>query len=94
VPGNGIGPWWFPSSCRKILTRLGEVFFIEASWEKHDEGYASGRPKRSVCDLKFFQAMLRDSSKAESPWKIFGCLFLAVSFWISVRLFGWISYKG
>lgn len=90
---NGIGPIWFPKRLRAWLTTFGENFFSEASWQRHDEGYARGSPARDVCDRKFLEAMLRDSSAAKTTIKIFKSLLLAVIFWIAVRLFGWLSYN-
>jgi hypothetical protein len=89
---NGVGPWWFPSWARRLLTWLSGLFFDEASWVKHDEGYAAGNPSRCECDRKFLQAMLRDASETGTTLRVFACLGLSVFFWIMVRLFGWLSY--
>ncbi len=91
--GNGLGPIWFPAPVRAILTRLSALFFSEAGWEKHDEGYARGYPARAVCDRKFFQAMLRDASRVETTGRVWVCIWLAGFFWLMVRLFGWASYR-
>jgi hypothetical protein len=89
---NGLGPWWFSAKLRARLTAFSRRFFNEASWEKHDIGYAAGAPSRAVCDRKFLQAMLRDASQVSTTGRVFGCLFLAVLFWLLVRAFGWASY--
>lgn len=93
VIANGLGPWWFPALIRNRLTSLSRRFFDEAAWEKHDIGYAAGEPSRADCDRKFLQAMLRDASQVSTTGRVFGCLFLALLFWILVRLFGWGSYN-
>ncbi len=90
--GNGVGPWWFPSWPRKILTKIAEVFFQEADWGRHDFGYKFETAPRWICDLRFLQAMLRDASQIDHQLKIFGAVLLSTFFWIMVRLFGWASY--
>ena len=50
---NGVGPWWFPAALRLAITRLSLVFFLTASWDRHDEGYGRGFPARAECDRKF-----------------------------------------
>lgn len=92
VKGNGLGPWWFPAGLRRFLTRLGERFFNEAAWEKHDEGYARRYPSRAECDRKFLMAMLRDASRAETVRRAAACVLLAFFFWMAVRVGGSASY--
>jgi hypothetical protein len=89
---NGIGPAWFNPKIRQVLTCIGSYFFSEASWDKHDEGYAAKNPERHVCDRKFLQAMLRDTSRPNNSFKVILTVFIALFFWVMVRLFGWISY--
>ena len=89
---NGLGPWWFPAPIRAALTRAGEWFFGEASWDIHDASYAAGQPARAVCDRGFLAAMLRDASKARPVAKMAACTVLAWFLWLMVRLFGWASY--
>ena len=89
---NGVGPWWFPDWARSFLTQLSGLFFNEASWIKHDEGYRMADPSRVECDRKFFQAMLRDASEATTTMRVFACIGLSIFFWGMVRLFGWLSY--
>lgn len=91
---NGLGPAWFPDWLRKALTKFGSSFFDEASWDRHDEGYRAGFPARAICDRKFLQAMLRDASITTTTLRVAACTFLAWSFWLLVRLFGWITYYG
>lgn len=90
---NGVGPAWFPSFIRNALTYFSLLFFNEASWEKHDEGYAIKIYLRKECDLRFLKAMLRDASSQRVVWRMFGCTLLAWLFYTFVRLFGWISYN-
>lgn len=90
---NGVGPWWFPASWRRALTDLSLRYFKEASWDKHDVGYALGRPSRAECDRKFLQAMLRDASETTTTTRVFACVSLSITFWVAVRLFGWASYN-
>lgn len=90
--GNGLGPYWFPDIWRAGLTRLSSLFFDEANWQKHDEGYARQHPARSVCDRKMLSASLRDASQANSVLAIFFCVGLSWFFWALVRVFGWVSY--
>jgi hypothetical protein len=90
--GNGVGPAWFSPKIREILTWISSYFFSEASWDKHDEGYNAKDPDRDVCDRKFLQAMLRDTSLADNTLKILASVFLALFFWLMTRLFGWYSY--
>jgi len=89
---NGVGPWWFPGWLRRGLTRLSQTFFSEASWDRHDEGYARGFPARAECDRKFLAAMLADAGHAGPVWKMAGCTVLAWAFWAGVRCLGWASY--
>lgn len=93
MQSNGLGPWWFPSRWRAGLGRLCGTFFDEASWQRHDEGYARGSPPRNVCDRLFLAAMLRDASHAPSVFKIWECCGVSFLFWVLVRGFGWASYN-
>ncbi len=86
---NGLGAWWFPAPLRAWLTRKSAAFFDEASWVKHDIGYAAGHPARHICDRKFLQAMLRDASRGQRPAK---SAILALLFWVCVRIGGGFSY--
>ena len=88
---NGVGPWWFPKFIRDWLTEKSSEFFSEASWSKHDEGYSARFPKRFICDIKFYRAMLTDASKL-SPNRQLRAFRLARFFYITLRLFGWISW--
>ena len=89
---NGFGPWWMPAPVRAVLTRFSAWFFDEASWQRHDIGYAHGYPSRAEADRKFLAAMLRDASQAERVWHMAAACVLAWLFWGVVRLFGWMSY--
>ena len=89
---NGLGPWWFPASLRRALTRLGRRFFDEASWEHHDVGYARGHPSRAECDRKFLMAMLRDASLQPTVQRAWATSKAAWFLWSAVRLGGWASY--
>ena len=89
---NGVGPWWAPGPVRSALTALSGLFFSEASWMRHDLGYARGRPARRECDRRFLAAMLRDASRLESEWKMAGASVLAWVFWVAVRVGGWTAY--
>lgn len=89
---NGLGPWWFPSGWRSWLTGLASLFFQEANWIYHDQGYERGSPDRATCDRKFLSAMLRDASQKDAVTKIALCAAFAWIFWILVRSFGWASY--
>lgn len=93
MANNGFGPDWLPEWARKVLTKFGLLFFAEASWARHDEGYSRGFPARHICDRKFLQAMLRDASKTQKTYMIATCTILAWAIWLLVRLFGWTSYK-
>ena len=89
ITPNGLGAWWFPAPLRAWLTRKSAAFFDEASWVKHDVGYARGRPARHLCDRKFLQAMLRDAARGDQPPLT---ATLALVFWACVRLGGRWSY--
>jgi hypothetical protein len=89
---NGVGPWWLPAWPRRALTRLSGRFFQEADWAHHDYGYATRAAPRTVCDLRFLQAMLRDASAQPGTGATLAATVLAVTFWMLVRLFGWASY--
>jgi hypothetical protein len=91
--GNGVGPAWFSPKIREILTWISSCFFSEASWDKHDEGYEAGELARHVCDLKFYQAMIRDASETKPAWRVNATLCLAFIGWATVRAFGWMSYN-
>jgi hypothetical protein len=90
---NGLGPSWFPDVWRDSLTRLSALFFDEAGWREHDEGYDRGYPSRAVCDFNFLAAMVRDASRVSTSLRLVACLTLAFMFYTLVRLFGWASYK-
>lgn len=92
MSGNGLGPYWFPRPIRETLTKVSSLFFDEANWDKHDEGYKRKFPPRSVCDREMLKASLRDSSKVTSTSKVLLCVFLSLLFWFLCRLFGWISW--
>ncbi|KQI67056.1 hypothetical protein AN189_17695 [Loktanella sp. 3ANDIMAR09] len=77
---------------RRGLTRVSGLFFNEASWMRHDEGYHAGHPSRVECDRKFLQAMLRDASETTTTARVFACCVLAWVFWAAVRIGGWASY--
>jgi len=93
MAGNGLGPKWFPEPIRVWLTLFGKTFFEEASWEKHDEGYARGYPSRWECDKGFLRAMLRDARNTNTLLKSLACYLLAWLLWLLVRLFGWTTYN-
>lgn len=90
--GNGVGPAWAPAGVRRVLTALSSLFFGEASWSHHDEGYGRGAPARAVCDMKFLRAMLRDAADLPTPHRMAAGVALAWLFWIMCRLFGWTAY--
>lgn len=90
---NGVGPWWFPAALRLAITRLSLVFFLTASWDRHDEGYGRGFPARAECDRKFLAAMLADAAQAGPAWRMAGGTALAWAFWLAVRVGGWASYR-
>lgn len=94
--GNGLGPFWLPDPVRKFITETASWFFKSASWRHHDFGYSLGYTEahRRLYDWKFFKAMLNDALR--QPWHIWLiasplAVFLAVAFFLSVFLFGWIS---
>ena len=89
---NGVGPAWAPSIVRQALTRLSGLFFDEAGWQRHDDGYAAGDPSRATCDRKFLQAMLRDAAETTTVARIFACCALAWTFYLACRLGGWTRY--
>lgn len=89
---NGVGPWWMPAPIRAALTVLSAMFFVTASWDRHDEGYGRGYPARAECDRLFLAAMLADAGQAGAVWRMAVCTVLAWMFWAAVRLFGWASY--
>jgi hypothetical protein len=91
--GNGLGPAWFPKPIRRALTSLGKLFFQEASWEIHDESYATGSPSRWRADRGFLAAMLRDASRDQSILKMLACTIIAWALWLLVRAGGWMSYR-
>lgn len=91
--GNGVGPWWWPAWLRVGFTWFSSLFFEEASWDHHDEGYQHGSPPRATCDRKFMHAMLRDASQADTTARTLACVVLALIYWLSVRAFGWASYN-
>lgn len=90
---NGVGPWWLPAGARRVLTSVSSAFFVTASWDRHDEGYARGFPSRRECDRQFLAAMLLDAGRAGGEWRMAGCTALAWVFWMLVRAFGWASYN-
>jgi hypothetical protein len=90
--GNGLGPWWFPASLRRVITRWASFFFHEAAWEIHDASYAAAYPARDKCDRGLLRAMLRDASRQDFVSMIAACTGLAWLMWVMVRLLGWASY--
>lgn len=97
--GNGLGPWWFPDRLRNFITNIASFFFFRASWRHHDFGYAVGgdRYDRRRCDDKFLIAMLSDAITQARRWHGFVtfyiALFLAVLFYVAVRLGGHRSFE-
>ena len=90
---NGLGPWWFPTGLRRALTQIGRQFFREASWDRHDKGYARGTPARAECDRKFLMAMLRDASHQPSVARAALCVMAAFLLWTCVPIGGWASFQ-
>lgn len=90
---NGVGPSWFPAPVRRALTWFSLLFFSEANWDKHDEGYKAGSPSRSECDRKMLQAGLRDASRTTTIPRIFVCTFLAWVYYLACRAGGWATYN-
>tara|TARA_R110000868_G_scaffold28911_3_gene107674 strand:- start:21 stop:347 length:327 start_codon:yes stop_codon:yes gene_type:complete len=92
--GNGIGPEWFPNWLRTLITNLASSYFIEASWQHHDWGYAKGGTEihRINCDGRFLIAMRRDVCRASLLRKVPAWL-LCHSFYIAVRLGGRKSFN-
>ena len=93
MPGNGLGPYWFPAAWRRWLTQVSSLFFDEANWELHDKGYQRKEHPRWYCDHRMLGASLRDASNAKTPARMLACTVLAWMFWALVRCFGWISWR-
>jgi len=90
---NGVGPYWWPAWARAWLTTWSGAFFKEASWQRHDRGYARGTPARAECDRLFLAAMLRDAARAGAVWRMGACCGLAWLFWAAVRVGGGPSWR-
>jgi hypothetical protein len=88
--GDSCGPDWLPSKVRELLFG----WFFEASCSKHDEGYTVGgnERRRYVCDLKFWQAMKKDTLRFDGVERLMRWS-QALSFYTSVRLFGWLFFN-
>ena len=89
---NGFGPFWMPEGARKRMTLWASGWFVSASWDRHDEGYARGYPSRAECDRKFLAAMLRDAAGAGPVWRMAVCVWAAWIIWALCRVGGWASY--
>jgi hypothetical protein len=92
--GNGIGPAWFPSWLRVLITALASGYFIEASWQHHDWGYGKGGNEidRINCDGRFLIAMRRDVYRTPFLLRIPAWLFCH-GFYIAVRFGGRRSFN-
>ena len=90
---NGVGPSWAPAPVRKTMTLLSGWFFDEASWNHHDFGYYIGcrERHRRYCDSRFFEAMRKDA-RQQPFYKMMAAMNLSLFFYLSVRLFGWLSF--
>jgi len=88
--GNGCGPFWLPLSLKDLLFN----WFHEASCYRHDEGYAEGgdEARRKVCDVKFFEAMRRDSLRHRGLSRAIR-YSQAYIFYTLVRVFGATSFN-
>lgn len=92
---NGCGPAWLKKAAvTRWIQRWLFDWFFEASCNKHDEGYIKGgdEKRRAHCDYRFLMAMLNDAEKMKPVFKIRG-YYLAITFFILVRLFGWIFFN-
>jgi hypothetical protein len=90
---NGVGPEWLPQVMRGWLTKIGEMFFVEAEWAHHDYGYWKGelRKDRARCDWLFFAAMLNDAARLSLHKRVLA-IGVSCAFWAAVRLGGWASF--
>lgn len=88
--GNGCGPSWMPKFIKALLFN----WFFEASCNKHDIGYTLGGNefRRWYCDYRFFVAMLHDVCRVRVQYKLLA-LVTAVSFYVTVMLFGWMQFN-
>lgn len=96
--GNGVGSDHMPEWLRKFLTQTACWFFDEASWRKHDFGYAVGgdRWDRQRCDWKFYAAMRHDAWHQPLwvwPLAAPAAYMLAVVFYLAVRIGGAGSFR-
>jgi hypothetical protein len=89
---NGVGPAWAWEWVRVILTKMSRLFFDDASWQEHDEGYSRGYPPQIVCDAWFLHFMWCDARR-QTGLKRLLAFGLALIFHRMVRLFGWTAYN-
>ena len=76
------GPFWMPKFLRKWASSK-----FNASCRVHDFDYASDKYTQKQSDMRFLGNMIK-----QSEGRIFWVL-VAVSFYIMVRIGGFISYK-
>ena len=82
--GNGIGAYWMPRLLRNYLNRR-FYYFVNAA-NQHDIRYATKRMTRRHTDLQFIREMLQQCGNDLD-------VFVAVVFYVFVRLFGEISWR-
>lgn len=70
-------------------------FLFNASAKTHDDNYEAGggRMDRMTADVGFLWRMLSDANKQPTLWKKRLAVYTAITYFIAVRLFGWISFK-
>lgn len=93
IDNNGVGPSWFPTILRSVLTKFSLLFFDEKAWVVHDDLYTRGGSEedRKRADLLFLKD-LKSSLRAKNFIKQTIGMVIAYIFYLFVSLLGSFSY--
>lgn len=87
---NGCG-------CERGLFRWVKPPYAEtfrAACELHDDYYEWGYLSRKKCDEVLFMNMVRKVNETEAkPMRVWWFVNIAMLYYVSVRLFGWMYFK-
>lgn len=87
---NGCG-------CERGLFRWVKPPYAEkfrAACELHDDYYEWGYLSRKKCDEVLFMNMVRKVNETETkPMRVWWFVNIAMLYYVSVRLFGWMYFK-
>jgi len=83
-----------PDLCTLSPDTLGRFNWRDAC-RKHDEQYEAGEGTRWEADRILWNEMIREVRALKTgPWETFLGTLIALVYWLAVRSFGWLWWKG